>query len=208
MILVFLGPPGAGKGTQAQRVANKYVLAHISTGDMLRKEVREGTELGQKARAIMDAGELVSDEIILAMVKNRLSEPDCKNGALFDGFPRTHAQAEALSAFANVDLAVNIDVPSHRIVERMSQRRFCPACGCTTRVKEIISGACPKCGKPVIQRDDDKEATVLNRLEVYEAQTKPLIEFYERAGKLLTVDGDRDVGAVFESVVHALDGLA
>lgn len=208
MILVFLGPPGAGKGTQAQRTAQKYSLAHISTGDMLRSEVRLGTELGQKAQKIMDSGELVSDDIILGMVKNRLQQPDCRRGALLDGFPRTQAQAEALCKIADVDLAVNIAVPSDKIVARLSGRRFCPACGHTTHVKELSSQACPKCGKPVIQRDDDREATLLNRLNVYEAQTKPLIEFFERLGKLRDIDGDQDIDVVFKSVEQALDAVA
>jgi adenylate kinase len=207
MLLVFLGPPGAGKGTQAQRAAKEFSLAHISTGDMLRKEVREGTDLGNQAKKIMEAGELVSDEIILGMVKNRLQEPDCANGALFDGFPRTLAQAEALCGFAKIDMAVNIDVPAVRIVERLGARRFCPECKATMNVKDCKDGKCPNCGNPVVQRDDDRETTVRNRLDVYEAQTKPLIEFFEKRGVLKTIDGDRGIDAVYGDISASLRSL-
>lgn len=207
MILVFLGPPGAGKGTQAQRIAKEFALAHISTGDMLRKEVREGTELGLAAKRIMEAGELVSDEIILGMVKNRLNEPDCENGALFDGFPRTIAQAEALCGITNVSLAVNIDVPSERIVTRLSARRFCHECKATPNVRDCKDGKCPVCGASVVQRDDDKEETVRNRLSVYDAQTKPLIDFFEARKLLKTVDGDRDIEVINQDIAAALRSL-
>lgn len=208
MILIFLGPPGAGKGTQAQRAAKEFSLAHISTGDMLRKEVREGTELGLAAKRVMDAGELVSDEIILGMVKNRLNEPDCANGALFDGFPRTIKQAEALCDIAKIDLAVNIDVPAERIVERLSARRFCHECKATPHARDASDGKCPVCGAPVVQRDDDKEETVRNRLAVYDSQTKPLIDFFEARGILKTLDGDRDIAVISQDISAALRPLA
>ncbi len=208
MLLVFLGPPGAGKGTQAQRIAKAFSLAHISTGDMLRKEVREGTALGARAKRIMDKGELVSDEIILGMVENRLKEPDCSGGALFDGFPRTLKQAEALCDLIELDLAVNIDVPTERIVERLSARRFCHECKATPNVRDCMGGnKCPVCGAEVVQRDDDKEETVRNRLMVYEAQTKPLIDFFDKRGMLKTIDGDRDIEVIYEDIAEALRSL-
>ena len=208
MLLVFLGPPGAGKGTQAQRIAKEFALAHISTGDMLRKEVREGTVLGARAKRIMEAGELVSDDIILGMVENRLREPDCANGALFDGFPRTLKQAEALCGLAKISLAVNIDVQAERIVERLSARRFCHECKATPNVKDCKDGnKCPNCGAIVVQRDDDKEETVRNRLMVYDAQTKPLIAFFEKRGLLKTIDGDRDIGVIYEDIAKAVRSL-
>ncbi len=207
MLLVFLGPPGAGKGTQAQKIAKEFSLAHISTGDMLRKEVREGTELGARAKRIMEQGELVSDEIILGMVENRLKEPDCANGALFDGFPRTLKQAEALSGLVELDLAVNIDVPAERIVERLSARRFCHECKATPNARDCKDGKCPNCGASVVQRDDDKEETVRNRLMVYDAQTKPLIDFFGERGILKTFDGDRDIGVIYEDIAEALRSL-
>ncbi len=208
MLLIFLGPPGAGKGTQAQRIAKEFALAHISTGDMLRKEVREGTELGVKAKRIMDQGELVSDEIILGMVESRLQEPDCANGALFDGFPRTLKQAEALCDLLKIDMAVNIDVPAERIVERLSARRFCHECKATPNVRDCKDGdKCPNCGATVVQRDDDKEETVRNRLMVYDAQTKPLIDFFDERGLLKTIDGDRDIDVINEDIAKALRSL-
>ena len=208
MLLVFLGPPGAGKGTQAQRIAKEFALAHISTGDMLRKEVREGTVLGARAKRIMEAGELVSDDIILGMVENRLKEPDCAKGALFDGFPRTFKQAEALCEVAKIDLAVNIDVPAERIVERLSARRFCHECKATPNVRDCKGGnICPNCGAKVVQRDDDREETVRNRLMVYDAQTKPLIDFFGERGILKTIDGDRDIDVIYEDIANALRSL-
>jgi len=203
MKLVFLGPPGAGKGTQAERICDEFSIAHISTGDMLRSEMRAGTELGKAAKGYIDRGELVPDAVIIGMVKERIQKPDCANGFLFDGFPRTVAQADALSGICDIDCAVNIDVPSERLVGRISGRRMCK-CGATYHVSTYSKSTCEKCGAELYQRDDDKEETVKNRLNVYNAQTAPLIAYYEQKGLLVTVDGDRDIDAVTESVRQAL----
>lgn len=205
MKLVFLGPPGAGKGTQAERVCATYSIAHISTGDMLRSEMRAGTELGKAAKGFIDRGELVPDDVIIGMVKERIQKPDCVNGFLFDGFPRTVAQADALGSICDIDCAVNIDVPSERLVGRISGRRMCPGCGAAYHVSTYAETTCSKCGAALYQRDDDKEETVKNRLLVYNAQTAPLIAYYEQKGLLVTVDGDRDIDAVTDSVRQALD---
>ena len=203
MKLIFLGPPGAGKGTQAVRIAKKYGIAHISTGDMLRSEIREGTPLGLAAKAVIDKGELVGDDIIVGMVKNRIAGADCANGFLFDGFPRTVAQADALSAITGIDRVVNIDVPDSRLVHRISGRRVCGKCGNSYRVSTYDKDAC-ECGEPLHQRDDDKEETVLNRLAVYQRSTQPLIDYYQGRNLLVTVDGDRDVDAVTAAIIEAL----
>ncbi len=204
MKLIFLGPPGAGKGTQAQRVAEKYGVAHISTGDMLRAEMRAGTPLGQAAKGFIDRGELVPDEVILGMVAERIVMDDCQNGFLFDGFPRTIAQAEALSKLCAIDRVVNIDVPAERLVERISGRRMCDKCGAAYHVSSYGRDDCD-CGGRLYQRADDKRETVENRLRVYEAKTKPLIDYYEARGLLSGVNGDGDIEAVFGSILEAIE---
>ena len=195
MKLIFLGPPGAGKGTQAIKIAEKYQIAHISTGDMLRAEMREGTKLGNEAKSLIDRGELVPDDVILGMVKNRIQKEDCKNGFLFDGFPRTIAQAEALEHISAIDYVINLDVPVERLISRISGRRMCAECGAGYHVSTYADANC-KCGAALYQREDDKEETVRNRLVVYERSTKPLIEYYTRKGLLHTVNGDASIDVV------------
>jgi len=208
MKLMFLGPPGAGKGTQAKMVCEKYSMPHISTGDMLRAEIKSGSELGKKAKAVIDAGELVSDEIIIAMVESRLKQDDCKNGFLLDGVPRTLAQAKALEAFVQLDAVVDIEVPSDFLVERICTRRVCTACGATYSVKHLDGRKdCEKCGQTLIQRADDTEETVLNRIAVYEKQTQPLVEYYENKRIVKHIDGAADIKAVFEEIIACLDAL-
>lgn len=204
MKLIFLGPPGAGKGTQAGRIAEKYAIAHISTGDMLRSEIRNATPLGAEAKAYMDRGELVPDAVMIGMVEQRIRKEDCKNGFLFDGFPRTVAQAEALEAITPIDRVVNIDVPTSRLVARISGRRMC-GCGATYHVSSYASDTCDKCGAKLYQREDDKEETVQNRLQVYTEKTAPLIAFYEGRGTLFTVNGDADIDTVATAIEKGLD---
>lgn len=195
MKLIFLGPPGAGKGTQAVKIAARFGIAHISTGDMLRAEMREGTELGRAAKDLIDRGELVPDDVILGMVKNRIQRDDCKNGFLFDGFPRTIAQAEALEAISAIDHVINIEVPVETLIRRISGRRMCSACGTGYHVSTHSEPNC-NCGAALYQRDDDKEETVRNRLVVYERSTKPLIDYYQKKGLLHTVNGNADIDTV------------
>ena len=204
MKLIFLGPPGAGKGTQAERVCETLKVAHISTGDMLRAEMREGTELGKAARAIIDRGELVPDDVIIGMVKNRVQKSDCENGFLLDGFPRTVAQADALAEICDIDSVVDIEVPFERLVARISGRRMCPDCGAAYHVSTYSETKCAKCGAALYQRDDDKEETVQNRLKVYEKSTAPLIDYYEKLGKLKVVNGDQPVDVVLAEVLGAI----
>ena len=195
MKLIFLGPPGAGKGTQAVKIAERFQIAHISTGDMLRAEIREGTQLGLEAKGLIDRGELVPDDVILGMVQNRIQREDCKNGFLFDGFPRTIAQAEALEAISPIDYVINIEVPVERLISRISGRRMCAECGAGYHVSTYADANC-KCGSALYQREDDKEETVRNRLVVYERSTKPLIEYYTKKGLLHTVNGDASIDIV------------
>ncbi len=204
MKLIFLGPPGAGKGTQAERIAERFEIAHLSTGDMLRAEIRNATPLGAAAKSYIDRGELVPDSVIIDMVRERITRDDCKNGFLLDGFPRTVVQAETLATFTDIDYAVNIDVPSERLVARISGRRMCPDCGAAYHVSMHVDPNCKKCGGVLYQRDDDREETVINRLKVYTEKTAPLIAFYEAAGKLITVDGDAAVDTVTESILKGL----
>lgn len=204
MKLIFLGPPGAGKGTQAERIAERFQIAHLSTGDMLRAEIRNATPLGAAAKAYIDRGELVPDSVIIDMVRERIARDDCKNGFLLDGFPRTVVQAEALNAITDIDHAVNIDVPSERLVARISGRRMCPDCGAAYHVSMYAEPTCRKCSGKLYQRDDDREETVMNRLKVYTEKTAPLIAYYEAAGKLVTVDGDANVDTVTESILKGL----
>ena len=208
MKIVLLGPPGAGKGTQAKSISNRYSIPHISTGDIFRKNISEETPLGIEAKGYMDKGLLVPDEVTINMVKDRLTWEDCKNGYLLDGFPRTVAQAEALEAFLNsrdekIDTALLIDVPMEFILERMTGRRICGSCGASYHVKFNPTkgeGLCDVCGSEVVQRKDDREDTVRERLDVYERQTQPLIDFYKEKNLLSTVDGTKAINEVFNDI--------
>ena len=212
MKIVLLGPPGAGKGTQAKSISNRYSIPHISTGDIFRKNISEETPLGMEAKRYMDNGQLVPDEVTINMVKDRLTWEDCKNGYLLDGFPRTVAQAEALEEFLEsrderLDTALCIEVPKDFILERMTGRRVCLQCGASYHIKfnpPIKPGVCDVCGNEVIQRKDDVEETVKERLDVYERQTQPLIDFYKTKNLLSTVDGTKAINEVFESICELL----
>ena len=212
MKIIMLGAPGAGKGTQAKMIADKYQIPHISTGDIFRANIKEGTELGMKAKSFMDAGGLVPDELVIDLVVDRLTWEDAKNGYVLDGFPRTIPQAEALTkALAErgekIDAAIDIDVPDENIINRMGGRRACVSCGATYHIVNIppkVEGKCDKCGADLILRDDDKPETVKNRLAVYHEQTQPLIDYYKAEGVLREVDGTVDMKDVFESIVQIL----
>ncbi len=204
MKLIFMGPPGAGKGTQAERVGAKFEIAHISTGDMLRQERREKTQLGNLAQSYIDKGELVPDDVIISMVVERIKKPDCEKGFLLDGFPRTIPQADALGKIVDIDAVVNIDSPANAIIKRIAGRRMCPDCGSTYHISTHAHENCAKCEGALYQRDDDKEETVKNRLDVYEKMTAPLKEYYEARGLLRTVDGNRPIEVVFEDIVTTL----
>lgn len=205
MKLIFLGPPGAGKGTQAMGVAEHYGIAHISTGDMLRSEIREGTSLGREAQAYMDKGELVPDSVIVGMVKNRIAQEDCKNGFLLDGFPRTIAQAQALEAFTDIDYVIDIDVPFERLLDRITGRRMCPDCGAAYHVSTYSDPKCGHCGGTLYQREDDKPETVEVRLRQYEKKTEPLITYYKEKGALRRVNGDQAVEQVAGEIRRELE---
>ena len=208
MKIIMLGAPGAGKGTQAKQIAAKYEIPHISTGDIFRANIKEGTELGKKAKAFMDKGELVPDELTCDLVVDRISKPDAAKGYVLDGFPRTIPQAEALTKALEargekIDYAINVEVPDENIVKRMSGRRACLNCGATYHIVHIPpkkEGICDICGSALVLRDDDKPETVKTRLNVYHEQTQPLIDYYEKAGLLRTVDGTVSADAVFEAI--------
>lgn len=207
MNLILLGAPGAGKGTQAQRLIEEFGIPHISTGDILRAAVKNGTPLGVKAKSFMDAGELVPDDLIIDLMRERLAEPDASKGFILDGFPRTTTQAAALdTALAaegrRIDHAVAIIVPDEVIVERLSSRRACKVCGYTGTAADVT---CPKCGGEMYQRDDDKPETIQNRLNVYEKSTAPLINYYAGAGVLVEIDGNRPVDEVYTDVKAAIE---
>ena len=212
MKIIMLGAPGAGKGTQAKKIAAKYEIPHISTGDIFRANIKEGTELGKKAKTYMDQGLLVPDELVVDLVVDRVNQEDCKNGYVLDGFPRTIPQAEALdkALAANnetVDYAINVEVPDENIINRMSGRRACVNCGATYHLEYAptkVEGICDVCGKELILRDDDKPETVKKRLDVYHEQTQPLIDYYTNAGILKTVDGTVDIDVVFQNIVEIL----
>lgn len=203
MKMILLGAPGAGKGTQASGISQKFNIPHISTGDMFRENIGKKTELGVLAKTFIDQGKLVPDEVTLAMVEDRLKKDDCKNGFLLDGFPRTIAQAEGLKKFATLDCVLNIDVDEALLLERITGRRICPACAGTFHVSTLKSDDCPVCKAKLVQRADDNEATVKNRLEVYNNQTRPLIEFYSDIVK--TVDGNKAPDKVFEQICAVLE---
>ena len=208
----MLGAPGAGKGTQAKQIADKYGVPHISTGDIFRANIKNGTELGKKAKEYMDQGLLVPDELTCDLVMDRIQQDDCKNGFILDGFPRTIPQAEALTAALEkigqkMDYAIDVDVPDENIVNRMSGRRACLNCGATYHIVSIptkVEGICDRCGSPVVLRDDDKPETVQKRLSVYHEQTQPLIDYYTEAGVLREVDGTIDINDVFAAIVQIL----
>lgn len=212
MKIIMLGAPGAGKGTQAKMIADKYAVPHISTGDIFRANIKEGTELGKEAKTYMDKGLLVPDELTVKILLDRVAKDDCKNGYVLDGFPRTIPQAEVLDkALAElgdaIDYAIDVDVPDENIVNRMSGRRACLACGATYHIVHIppkAEGVCDRCGKELVLRDDDKPETVKKRLGVYHDQTQPLIDFYTKKGVLKTVDGTVDMQDVFAAIVAIL----
>ncbi len=204
MKLILLGAPGAGKGTQATRISDKYGLPHISTGDILRKNIKEGTELGKEAKSYIDAGQLVPDEVVINIVKDRLQQADCKKGYILDGFPRTVAQAEALDKVAEIDAVINIAVDPALIVDRITGRRMC-ACGESYHISMGIGETCPKCGSKLYQRDDDKEETVKARMQVYEKQTAPLIDYYTAKDLVIDVDGGKPLNEVFEQISKVID---
>ena len=213
MKIIMLGAPGAGKGTQAKKIAEKYSIPHISTGDIFRANIKEGTELGKKAKEYMDKGALVPDELVCDLVVDRISQEDAKNGYVLDGFPRTIPQAEALDAALTkigekIDYAIDVDVPDDNIINRMSGRRACVACGGTYHIEfnpTKAEGVCDACGGQLILRDDDQPETVKNRLKVYHEQTQPLIEYYTKKDILKSVDGTQDMSKVFDSIVGILE---
>ncbi len=213
MKIVMLGAPGAGKGTQAIKIAEKYGIPHISTGDIFRANIKGGTELGMKAKAYMDKGELVPDEVTIGMLLDRIKEADCGNGYVLDGFPRTIPQAESLTAALEkmgdkIDFALDIEVPDEAIVKRMGGRRACPKCGATYHIEfapPAKEGICDKCGAELIIRSDDKPETVKERLDVYHKQTEPLIRYYRGAGVLRGVDGTKELESVFQDLVSILE---
>lgn len=205
MKLILLGAPGSGKGTMAQKLTAALDIPQISTGDIFRKNLKEETPLGLQVKSIMASGALVPDEITIEIVKNRLAEDDCQKGYILDGFPRSIAQAKALDGFQQVDYAVNLDVDKEVVVKRLSGRRFCPDCSGTYHVSVLSDETvCPHCGGKLIIRADDAEETVRERQRVYESTTLPLLEYYDKQGKLLTVDGNGTVEEVYDRILAAL----
>ncbi|MBM7650335.1 adenylate kinase [Bacillus ectoiniformans] len=215
MNLVLMGLPGAGKGTQAERIVEKYDVPHISTGDMFRAAMKEGTELGLKAKSFMDQGELVPDEVTIGIVRERLSKADCETGFLLDGFPRTVAQADALESMLadlgkKIDYVINVDVDKDILMARLTGRRICKSCGATYHLvynPPAAEGTCDRCGGELYQRADDNEETVQNRLDVNLKQTEPLLDFYREKGYLKDIDGQQEIHQVFEDIDGLLQGL-
>ena len=215
MNIVLFGPPGAGKGTQDKELSEFYHIPHISTGDILRENVKKGTELGNKAKRYMDKGELVPDEVLIGIIKNRLIEPDCENGYILDGYPRTINQADALDEILEnlgkpLDVVLNIEVPDEELVTRLSGRRICSNCGANYHLKfspPSKDGICDVCGGELYQRDDDKEEVIKQRLETYNNQTAPLINYYNEKDILVNIDGTGKVEDVFEEIRSVLDNL-
>jgi len=216
MNIILFGPPGAGKGTQAKKLVDFYGIPQISTGDILRANVREGTELGLAAKAYMDKGELVPDEVLIGIIKNRLQEPDCEKGFILDGYPRTVPQADALAVILDeidkpIDVVLNLQVPDEELVKRISGRLMCSKCGASynkTFSPSKKEGICDICGGEIYQRADDKEDAVQNRLKVYKKQTQPLIDYYSKQGILVTLDGTKDINEVFKDIKAVLAKFA
>lgn len=209
MNLILLGAPGAGKGTQAEKICEKYNIPAVSTGNIIREALKNGTDMGLKAKSYIDAGALVPDEVVIGIIKERLKEDDCKNGFILDGFPRTIPQAEALDAMGiNIDKVVDIEVPDDKIAARLSGRRVCLKCGATYHLeykKPKEDGICDVCGDPIVQRKDDKPETVIDRLNVYHEQTEPLKDYYAKTGKLVIVEGQEEVAQTTALVFKALE---
>lgn len=212
MKIIMLGAPGAGKGTQAKMIAEKYHIPHVSTGDMFRMNIKNGTELGMEAKKYMDQGLLVPDELTVRILLDRVSKEDCKDGYVLDGFPRTIPQAQVLEDALDklgeqIDYAIDVEVPDENIIRRMCGRRACVSCGATYHIEYVPpkkEGICDECGQPLVLRDDDKQETVLNRLHVYQEQTQPLIDFYTEKGVLRSVDGTQDMQDVFKAIEEIL----
>lgn len=212
MKIIMLGAPGAGKGTQAKKISEKYQIPHISTGDIFRSNIKEGTELGRKAKGYMDQGALVPDELTIGMLIDRIQKEDCNHGYVLDGFPRTIPQAESLKKAISemgqkIDFAINVDVPDENIINRMSGRRACISCGATYHIvynPSKVSNVCDVCGAELVLRDDDKPETVKKRLSVYHDQTQPLIDYYAKDGVLVNVDGTQELSKVFSDIVSIL----
>ena len=210
---ILLGPPGAGKGTQAVKIVEKYNIPHISTGDIFRENIKNQTELGKRAKAYIDRGELVPDELVVEIATDRLTKDDCKNGFLLDGFPRTIFQAEKLDEFLTqrgekLDKVINIDVEKDALVKRITGRRVCKSCGASYHVVNIPpkkDGICDLCSGELIQRADDTEETVLNRIDVYNKQTKPLVDYYDKAGVIINIDGNKDLDDVLADIIKGLE---
>jgi adenylate kinase len=208
MKIILLGPPGAGKGTQAQLITERFKLAHISTGEMLRTAIRNKTETGLKAESYMDQGQLVPDDVVIALVRERLQEPDCRNGYILDGFPRTVAQAEALDTITVIDAVIDINLPDDFLVERLSGRRVCPVCERSYHV-ELLNGAttCPNDGATLVQREDDEPKTIKSRLKVYYQKTAPLIAYYKAKGIVHAVDGTQFYKILGENIANELKAM-
>ncbi|RYG72800.1 adenylate kinase [Lentibacillus lipolyticus] len=213
MNLILMGLPGAGKGTQAEKINERYNIPHISTGDMFRLAIKEGTELGQKAKEYMDQGELVPDDVTIGIVKERLEKDDCNDGFLLDGFPRTIAQAEGLESLLSdmeesIDYVLHVKVPEENLVERLTGRRICPECGTTYHViynPPEQEGICDKDGAELVQREDDQAETVKNRLKVNMEQAQPLLDYYDEKGYLVTINGDQEIDQVFRDIQAAIE---
>ncbi|HOO22941.1 MAG TPA: adenylate kinase [Clostridia bacterium] len=205
MKLILLGAPGAGKGSQATKIAAEYGIAHISTGDALRANIAKGTELGLYAKSFIDKGQLVPDEVVVGIVADRIKQDDCKKGFLLDGFPRTIAQAKALDKLTDIDYVFDLVVDFEVVKARISGRRMC-SCGESYHISTYTADTCAKCGGKLYQRADDNEATVANRLEVYAKQTAPLVEYYRSHGKLIQVDGNKPINVLFEDIKAIING--
>ena len=207
MNIIFLGPPGAGKGTQAQRICNALNIPQISTGDILRRAIKEQTPTGLKAKSYIDAGKLVPDDVIIDIVRDRLAQDDAKNGYILDGFPRTVPQAEALEGIADIDAVIDLDVADEKLIDRLSGRRVCLKCGATYHISRLNGKTtCDSGSDELVQRADDKAETVLNRLKVYHDQTAPLVDFYQKKGLLRVIDGDQDMDTIFASIMAIVKG--
>lgn len=208
MNIIFLGPPGAGKGTQAKIICERLGIPQVSTGDMLRSAIAAQTETGLRAKAFMDAGDLVPDEVVIAIVRERLQMQDCEKGYILDGFPRTVEQAEALAGFAKIDVAVNLDVPDEALVKRLSGRRVCPLCGAPYHVDRLNGESrCKADNTPLIQREDDRAETVRNRLEIYHKKTAPLIDYYREAGLLRNIGGGLSLEEISAEILDVLEAI-